>query len=112
MRPEPDRIELLLAFVTDPRLDQVGREDVPLQQERVVALERVDRLLERAGGRADAGLRHLLPCHLVDVAVKRRAGFEPVLNAIELRYQHPRPSEIPVAARVGAAELEPLRLRA
>src|SRR5207248_3337437 len=49
MRAQPHRIDLVLALPVDPRLDQALAEHVALRQERVVGLERVQRLRERTG---------------------------------------------------------------
>jgi len=46
MRPEADRIELLLTLVIDPRSDQVLSEHVSTRQERMILIERMDGLLE------------------------------------------------------------------
>src|SRR5438132_1601683 len=51
MRPQPDDVDLVLALPVDPGADQLLAEDVVLQQEVVVRLERVERLRE--------GARHL-----------------------------------------------------
>ena len=47
MRPQPDWINLAFAFVTDPRLEHVGREHVSLEQEVMIALQRIERLIQR-----------------------------------------------------------------
>src|SRR5690242_10433392 len=49
MRAEPDRIDLVLPLVLDPRLDQVRREHVALEEEVVVLLEVAEHDVERAG---------------------------------------------------------------
>src|ERR671925_1751500 len=48
VRPQPDRVHLVLALVGDPRPDQVVREHPARGQELVVALEGVESLSERA----------------------------------------------------------------
>src|SRR5690348_977189 len=48
VRPEADDIDLVLALVGDPGADQVLAEDAPAREELVVALERIERLPERA----------------------------------------------------------------
>src|SRR5205814_1106374 len=80
MWPQANRIELLFPLVANPRLDQVGSEDVTLQQERVIGLERVDRLFERSGRGADAGVGHLAAGHLVDITIQWLAGVEAILD--------------------------------
>src|SRR5262245_35761160 len=47
VRAEADRVDLLLALVPDPGADHVAREHVALQQECVVLLQGVQRLVER-----------------------------------------------------------------
>ena len=47
MGAQPDGIDLVLALPGDPRVDQPAAEDVALEQELVVGLERVERLVER-----------------------------------------------------------------
>src|SRR5688572_3701701 len=48
-RPQAVRLNLVFAFVVEPHLDQVLREHVTAQQELVVPLERVQRLIEGRG---------------------------------------------------------------
>src|SRR6476660_2914930 len=112
MRAEPDRVEFLRPLPVDPGLDQIFGEDVALQQERVICFERVDGLFERAWGGPDADFVHLVTRHLVDVAIERVAWVCLVLVAVDHRDQHRRPRQVAVAARVRAAELEALGLRA
>src|SRR5687767_11886686 len=45
--PQARGLDLLLALVVEPHLDRVAGEDVALEQKLVVALQRVERLLER-----------------------------------------------------------------
>src|SRR2546422_776174 len=52
MRAQPDGIDLVLPLVVDPGLDDVGREDVALEQPVVRLLQIVEHDVERA--------RHLL----------------------------------------------------
>src|SRR5258708_28396194 len=69
VRPKRHGVDLLLALVFDPGVDDVLREDSAFQQERVVLLERVEGLCQRAWHRLD--LRLLLALELVDVLVDR-----------------------------------------
>src|SRR5262245_19374010 len=112
MRPQANRVELFLSLVRNPRFDQVFREHRAARQERVILFERDERFLERSGCRLDAHLTHLVPGHLVDVAVERLARIDLVLNAVEHGHQHRGPRKVSVAAWIGAAELEPLGFRA
>src|SRR5207244_4424229 len=106
MRPQPDDVDLVLALPVDPGADQLLAEDVVLQQEVVVRLERVERLREGARHLRDVAVQLL-----EEVVVRRRARVEPALDPVETRHQHRREREVRVRARVGTAELDPLRLR-
>src|SRR5436305_6076097 len=53
MRPRADRVYFVLALVLDPVVDHVGGEDVALEEELVVVLQHVQRLLERFWRGAD-----------------------------------------------------------
>jgi hypothetical protein len=55
MGAEADRVDLLLALVLDPRLDQVLGEHPALEQELVVLLEGVEGVGERARDAGDLG---------------------------------------------------------
>src|SRR6266478_5028737 len=50
MGPQGHRVDLLGPLVPQPRLDEVLGKDAPLEQERVVRLERRQRFAERARG--------------------------------------------------------------
>ena len=82
----------------------------PCEQEVVVGLERLERLVERA--RHLRHLRQLLGREVVEVPVDRVGRLDLVLDAVEPGHEHRREREVRVAGRVGAAELDPLRLRA
>src|SRR5271156_5522569 len=56
MRPQANRVDLVLALPADPGLDQVLAEHAALQEELVIGFERVDRLRERARNRLDVVL--------------------------------------------------------
>ena len=68
MRAEPHEVDLVLALVVDPGADQVLAEHAALEQELVVRLERVERLVERARNLRDLAVRLL-----EEVVVGRRA---------------------------------------
>jgi hypothetical protein len=72
MRAQPDRIDLFLPLVVEPGLDHVAGEHIAAEQESVIALERVKRLIpairvstSRASPRRAAG--HKGRRQLVDV---------------------------------------------
>src|SRR5690349_17119806 len=70
MRPQVDRRDVLGPLHGDPGVQHVGREDVALEQELVVGLERGHRLGQGAGHHLDARLA--LVVQLVEVLVDRR----------------------------------------
>src|SRR5512144_1543851 len=49
MRTQPDWIHLVRALGLDPSLDEVGREDVALEQKLVILLEVIEHDVEGAG---------------------------------------------------------------
>ena len=67
MRPQRDRVDLVLALVRDVHVDEVLGEDAALEQEVVVDLERVEHLGQRAGEVLDPRL--LLALELVEVGL-------------------------------------------
>src|SRR6266568_220799 len=88
VRAQADRVDLALALVADPGLDHVGGEDVALEHEGVVLLQRVERLVQRAGD-----LRHrrqLLGRQLVEVLVERAEGLDLVADPVQAGHQHGR----------------------
>src|SRR4029078_3386995 len=89
----------------DPRPDQVLAEDAALREERVVGLERVERLRERTGNLRDAAVV------LEQVEVRRRPRVDAALDAVEPGHQHRREREVRIRGRIRTAELDPLRLR-
>src|SRR5215216_7441463 len=84
----------LLAPELDVGGDQVLGEDVALREERVVGLERGQRLVE--GGRDGRDPRDLLRRELVEVAVDRLARVQLAFDPVESRHQHRREREIGV----------------
>src|ERR1700716_4711414 len=51
MGAQPDGIDLLFSLVVEPGFDHVAGEHIAAQQERVIAFERVKRLVQRSGRR-------------------------------------------------------------
>ena len=98
------------ALVIDPGLDQVLGEDPTGLQVVLVGLERLHGLLERRGDLADLG--QLVRGHVEEVLVHRRGRLDLVGHTVEPRHEDGREGEVGVAARVRAAELDPLGLRA
>src|SRR5690242_1867268 len=81
MWPQARLADLTRHLVFDPCLDQVLGEDVALEQELVVALEVVQRLLERCGHAWHFG--QLGRRQRVDILVERLSRIEPPLDAVE-----------------------------
>src|SRR6266545_5444362 len=106
MRAKPNDVDLVLPLVVDPGADQLFAEDAALEQELVVGLERVERACERVRHLRDVAVRLL-----EQVEVRRGARVEALLDPVQARHQHRREGEVRVRGRVGAAELDPLRLR-
>ena len=94
----------------DVALDLVLGEDVAVQQELVVGLERGQRLAERAADGRDLG--QLLRRQVVEVLVRRRARVDLVADAVDAGHQQRREGEVGVGAGVGEAGLDALGLRA
>src|SRR5438093_8831171 len=69
MRPQPNHVDLVLALVVDPGADQLFAEHIALRQERVIRLERIERLRQRA-----RHLRDVVARLFEQVEVGRLAG--------------------------------------
>src|SRR5579859_2283424 len=80
MRAQADGVHFLGALVLDVRAEQFFGEDVALEQELMVLLERGESVVERARHRGD--LREFLGAEIVDVLVERLAGIDLVLDKI------------------------------
>src|SRR6516164_5623100 len=77
VRTQPDGIDLLVPLVAEPGFNNVLGEDIAAQQKRVIGFERIQRLLQRAGG----GL-HLLRLRgrqVIEVLVNRLARIDAIL---------------------------------
>ena len=108
MRAEGHRVHLALALVGDVGLDQVGGEDVPLEQEVVVGLQGVEDLGQRPGEILDLG--GFLTLQLIEVGLDRLGRLDLVGDTVQTRHQHGAECEVRVAGRVGGAELQAPRL--
>src|SRR5262249_37769580 len=103
VRAQPDRIDLVLPLVLDPRLDEVGREHLALQQELVVLFEVVEHDVERAGKLLDLLL--LRRGQLVEVLVDGLARIDLVRDAVQAGHHTRGERQIRIASRIGRAEL-------
>src|SRR6266702_3235699 len=86
VRPQRHRVDLPGALVVEPRLDEVGREHSPLQQKRVVRLERLQ------------------------VDVHRLGRLDLVLDAVQTRHEQRGEREVRIGRRIRRPELDALRL--
>src|SRR5262249_5793500 len=69
VRAKPDLVDFARALVTEIGLNHVLGEDIPLQEELVIALKGVERLVERSGRLRN--LCHFLGRQVVEVLVDR-----------------------------------------
>src|SRR6266550_3626334 len=102
MGPQRDRVDLLGPLVAQPRLDEVVGKDAPLEQERVVRLERRQRFAERA-----RGVLHvlaLLRLELVQIHVHRLGRLDLVLHAVQPRHEQGREREGGISGRIGGSD--------
>src|SRR5262245_62001715 len=79
MRTEPDRVDFVAVLPLNEGADESFTEDVSLEQEVAVVLERLERFGERLG--SNVRLRQLFRGHIVNVAIERLARVDLVLNA-------------------------------
>ena len=86
MRPHPDRIHLVFPLVFDPVMDHIRSKDIAFEQEVVVPLQLVERLIQRARGRADVLV--FLGRQVINVLIERIAGANFVLNPLSGLFQH------------------------
>ena len=91
-------------------IQQVAGEDAACQEEVVIGFQSIQSFGERTGHCGHAGC--FLGRQLVDVLVQRLAWIYAILDAVQPGHEHRREGEIRVCRGVGAAELQPLRLRA
>src|SRR5438034_5574586 len=108
MWPQPYRIVLSRPLVAQPGPDHVRREHPALEQERMIGLERRQRVRERA--RRVLHMLALLRLQLVEVHVHRLGRLDLVLDAVEPGHQQRREREIRVARGVRGPVLDALRL--
>ena len=73
-------------FVIDPRLDHVGGENVSLEKEGMILLQRRQRFGQRARGLRD--FARFFRFEILNVNIKRLAGIELVLNSVDRRHEH------------------------
>src|SRR5699024_7998644 len=91
---QPSDLDLLIALVADPRLDEVLAEDVADREEVIVLRECVEGLLERLRLELDA--LQLLRRQLVEVLVGRLRRLDAVLDPVESCHELSREREVRV----------------
>src|SRR5438093_11081206 len=106
VRPQAHGVDLVLPLVVDPRLDDVGREHVALEQPVVALLEVVEHDVERTRQLLDLLLLGRL--QLVEVLVHRLAGIDLVGDAVEAGHHAGRERQVRIAGRIGRTELDAL----
>src|SRR5262249_24282687 len=98
MRAQGQRIKLL-ALVGDPHVQKVLSEDIALQQEIVIALQGLDRLIQTAENLRHFG--HFFRRQFVEVLIHWLAGIDLILNAIQTRHHHRGKGQIGIGGRIG-----------
>src|SRR2546421_12568815 len=77
----PQGLNLALALVSYPAINQLRREDIAFQEEGMIVFERLERFIQRT-----RKARHVLQSfgrEIVDVLVERLARIDAVLNAVK-----------------------------
>src|SRR6266545_681703 len=108
MRPQSNRIDLILPLVIDPRVDQILCENVAFEEKVVVFLQGVEDDIERAGKLLD--LPSLLRLELVQIHIHRLAWIELVPNTIKPRHQAGGECEVRIGRGIRSPKFDPLRL--
>src|SRR5262249_60145941 len=109
MRPHRNGINPFFPLVTEPSLDDILGEYIPAEQKRMICLECIECLLQRAG----RGLHGL--CfrrrQIVEVLVNRLTWINTLVYAVKAGHQHCRECQVSVAGWIRRAELDPLGTR-
>src|SRR5262249_40350631 len=92
----------------DIAVDEIIVEDATGFEEVAVFVEIADRLAQTAAYRRN--LLQFLRRQVVQVLIRRLAGIELVLDAVEAGHEHRRKAEIWIAQRVGITHLDALTL--
>src|ERR1039457_5599542 len=108
MRTETKRVVFFL-FHVEPIGDEVGVEDIALEQEGMIGLECFDGAAERI---RNAGyLGEFFGRKLVKIFVERIAGIDAVLNSIESSEQQRGEGEVRIGRCIRRAKFDSLRFR-
>ena len=108
MGAQPQWLDLVGPFVLDPGLDEVGGEDVPLGEEVVVILQRLQGLVQAVGELVDVEV--LLGSQLVEVLVDGLTGLDAVTDAVDARHEDGGEAQVRVRGGVRHPVLHPLGL--
>src|SRR6266487_2397806 len=109
MRPERHRVDILDSLHREPGIDEILREDAPVEQEGMVGFERRQRLLQ-----ASRRVLHVLALRrlqVVQIDVHRLGRLDLVFDAVETRHEQRGEREVRVGRWIRRPELEPLGLR-
>ena len=109
-RADADRVELDLAFVTDVGFEEIGGEDVTLEQEFVIGFERIEDRTE--GGRNLLDELGFLGGELVQVLISGVPGVNAVQDTIETRHQDRGEAQVWIAGSIRCAEFNTLGFNA
>src|SRR5438093_6683940 len=85
MRPQPNGIDLVLAFVVDPGVDQILGEHAAFEQKAMILFQSIEDDVQGAGKLLD--LRRLFGLELVQINIHRLARIDLVPNAVEAGHQ-------------------------
>ena len=110
MRPQPHRIHFLTTLVGDPRLDQVFAKYAALQQELVILLEVIERLIQTP--RHGSNLGGFLGFEIVQIFLRRLARIDFVFDPVQAGHEHGGKGKVGVCSRIRETHFNPLRLRA
>src|SRR5260221_6713986 len=105
MRSQAERI-VFFALGGDPHVQKILSEDIALEQEIMVLLERSNRFIQAAAHLPHT--RHFFGRQVIKVFVHRLAGVNFVLDAIESGHEHPGKGKVWVCRWIGRAILDPL----
>ena len=106
MRAQANCVHFFGALVFDVGSEQLFGEHIAFEQERMIFLQSIQCIFERAWHRGNFG--QLLRAQVVDILVERLTGIDFVFDAIQSSHHHRCECHVRIAARIGRAELDAL----
>src|ERR1700677_2792320 len=97
-----------LGLVADPHINKVLREDIALQEERMIFLETVQRFLQAAGHLRDFGM--LFGWQFVQVLIHWLTRLDLVDDTVQTRHEQRGKAEIRIRRRIGRTIFDALGL--